>query len=163
MTNNKWIFFIFLLSVTVIILIWIIIPLRPEFFKNQDTAYNGINALFTGLAFAGVIYTVLLQKEELKLQRSELNLARKELQRAADAQKESEKALKIQAQSMELQARLIAISNLINALEYYKGSTTLTKDSTLPFKDINATRLQLLELLTAHSYEFLDIKKEALK
>lgn len=163
MTTNKWILGIFLLSMVAIVLIWIIAPHLLIFFNNQDTAYNAVNALFTGLAFAGVIYTVLLQREELKLQRQELVLTRQELKRAADAQKESEKALKIQAESMELQARLIAISNLLEALEYYKGSTSLTKDSTSPFRNINATREKLLELLTDHSYEFLDLRKKARK
>ena len=36
--------------------------------------FGGVNALFTGLAFAGVIYTILLQRRELELQREELRL-----------------------------------------------------------------------------------------
>ncbi len=37
------------------------------------------NALFSGLAFAGVIYAIMLQKKELSLQRDELQLTREEL------------------------------------------------------------------------------------
>src|SRR5918994_4689704 len=48
--------------------------------------FGGVNALFTGLAFAGVIYTILLQSNELELQREELRLNREELHRSADAQ-----------------------------------------------------------------------------
>lgn len=34
--------------------------------------FGAVNALFSGLAFAGIIFTVLLQREELRLQRGEL-------------------------------------------------------------------------------------------
>lgn len=41
--------------------------------------FGAINALFSGLAFAGLIYTILLQHEELGLQRQELADTRDEL------------------------------------------------------------------------------------
>jgi hypothetical protein len=40
--------------------------------------FGAVNALFSGLAFAGIIITILLQREELSLQRSELQLTRSE-------------------------------------------------------------------------------------
>lgn len=43
---------------------------------NQGTfgdMFGAVNALFSGLAFAGLIATLLYQREELKLQRKELN------------------------------------------------------------------------------------------
>jgi hypothetical protein len=48
--------------------------------------FGGVNALFTGLAFAGLIYTILLQRRELELQRDERRLTREELHRSAEAQ-----------------------------------------------------------------------------
>lgn len=42
--------------------------------------FGAINALFSGLAFAGVIYAIFLQKNELSLQRTELELTRNELE-----------------------------------------------------------------------------------
>ena len=42
--------------------------------------FGAINALFSGLAFAGVIYAILLQRKELSLQREELVLTRGELE-----------------------------------------------------------------------------------
>lgn len=41
--------------------------------------FGGLNALFTALAFAALIYTVLLQRDELSLQRRELAGQRKQL------------------------------------------------------------------------------------
>jgi hypothetical protein len=48
--------------------------------------YGPINALFAGLAFAGIIAAILLQRQELQLQRQELASTREELARTADAQ-----------------------------------------------------------------------------
>ena len=42
--------------------------------------FGALTALFSGLAFAGIIFTILLQKEELELQRQELKLTRKEFE-----------------------------------------------------------------------------------
>ena len=42
--------------------------------------FGAANALFSGLAFAGIIYAVLLQRKELQLQRQELVATRKELE-----------------------------------------------------------------------------------
>lgn len=63
--------------------------------------FGSINALFSGLAFAGVVIAIWLQREELKLQREELRLQRlevaanrEELARAATAQEESREALR---------------------------------------------------------------------
>lgn len=44
-------------------------------------SFGVLTALFSGLAFAGIIFTILLQREELKLQRKELTLTREELTR----------------------------------------------------------------------------------
>lgn len=42
--------------------------------------FGAVNALFSGLAFAGLFYAILLQRQELALQREELSLARQEMQ-----------------------------------------------------------------------------------
>ena len=54
-------------------------PLKEDKGEFGDT-FGALNALFAGLAFAGVIYAILLQQRELKLQREELELQRKELE-----------------------------------------------------------------------------------
>jgi hypothetical protein len=56
--------------------------------------FGSINALFSGLAFVGVIVAILLQKQELGLQRRELRDSRVEMKRTADAQEAAELALK---------------------------------------------------------------------
>lgn len=41
-------------------------------------SFGAINALFSGLALGGIIYTIFLQREELKKQREELSMTRQE-------------------------------------------------------------------------------------
>lgn len=48
--------------------------------------FGAVNALFSGLAMAGVIYAVLLQQNELALQRQELRAQRQEMSRTVGAQ-----------------------------------------------------------------------------
>lgn len=42
--------------------------------------FGAVNALFSGLAFVGVVFAILLQSNELRLQRKELKLTRDELE-----------------------------------------------------------------------------------
>jgi hypothetical protein len=88
---------------------------------NFGDSFGGINALFSGLAFAGIIYTILLQKKELTLQRQELVDTRVELRRSADAQERSERAFQKQIEVMNLSARLNALNS---AVEYYNSKAT---------------------------------------
>jgi len=62
--------------------------------KYFSTTFSAINSLFAGFAFAGMIYTIILQSKELQLQREELSLTRSELAKSAIAQeKQVEMAL----------------------------------------------------------------------
>jgi len=75
--------------------------------------FGVVNAFFSACAFAGIIFTILLQREELELQREELKLTRAELKRSALAQEKSEYALSCQAKAANLSAQLSSISHLI--------------------------------------------------
>ena len=83
-----------------IIAIWIIATVIIWFvFKDWSKSgtfgdtFGAINSLFSGLALAGIIYTIYLQKTELSLQRKELEYTRLELKRTADAQESSGKLM----------------------------------------------------------------------
>ena len=58
--------------------------------------FGAVNALFSGLAFAGLIFTIILQKKELALQREELTETRAELKGQKEQLEEQNKTLKIQ-------------------------------------------------------------------
>lgn len=75
--------------------------------------FGGLNAIFSGTALVGVIVSILLQREELRLQGEELRMTRGELRRTAEAQEKAERALQEQAEAMRLTARLNSINTLI--------------------------------------------------
>lgn len=58
--------------------------------------FGAVNSLFSGLAVAGLIYTIYLQKEELRLQREELQQTREEMSRQTKEFDEQNKTLQIQ-------------------------------------------------------------------
>ena len=83
--------------------------------------FGAVNALFSGLAFAGLIVTLLYQKEELKLQREELKETRNELNAQKLEFQEQNKTMKRQRfentffNMLSLQQEIVA--NL--SYEYY--------------------------------------------
>ena len=80
--NNQLIHWVILILIIYIAVEFTIIFL----FKDWTTrgtfgdSFGAINALFSGFAFAGLIYTIYLQREELGLQRDELKMTRIELE-----------------------------------------------------------------------------------
>lgn len=83
--------------------------------------FGVVNALFSGLAFAGLVYAILLQREDLALQREELKLTRDELKRTATAQEQAEIALRAQADAANQSARLSAINFLLGHYQSERG------------------------------------------
>ena len=113
-----------------------------------------VNSLFSGLAFAGLIYTIHLQQQELSLQREELQLTRVELKRSAEAQEKSEIALSSQAVASAQSARLSAINYLLahyeSELHSYKGMAFVGNDPRLERKlALEKKRAVLLSQLDA--------------
>ena len=76
-------------------------------------SFGSINALFSGIALAGIIYTMHLQRKELGLQRKELRENRKELARTAKAQENSEKSQRKQAENLKITAKLNALTAMV--------------------------------------------------
>lgn len=69
--------------------------------------FGAFTALVSGLAFAGIIIAILLQRQDLELQREELRLQRQELARPAEA-------LEQQIGTERLTAQLTARASLIS-------------------------------------------------
>ncbi len=87
--------------------------------------FGAVNALFSGLAFAGVIIAVILQKNELALQRRELSAS-------VEAQQGSSESLAEQVAMLELSSRLSAIATLISA---YGRELTVIEQTDQPIQD----------------------------
>ncbi len=109
--------------IILVIVIWmistVIIIVGLDNWSDRGTfgdLFGAVNALFSGLAFAGLIYTIVLQKQDLEIQRNEITLNRTELKKTAKAQQNSEKALIEQVEQMKVASKLNALKTLI---DYY--------------------------------------------
>ncbi len=90
--------------------------------------FGALNAMFSGLAFLGIIYTITLQREELGLQRKELELTRQELKRTAEAQELSQQELAKQAASLKAAAKLSGLSSLLQRYTALKRDDSWNAD-----------------------------------
>jgi len=107
-TNNLWLLALF---VILICLAWIFVPLLlvnwlstknlPDNAGVIGDMFGSVNALFAGLAFLLLIWSVFQSNKAIKIQQEELSLQRVEL-------KESREVLKDQAESQEKMIEAIA-------------------------------------------------------
>ena len=77
--NIYWLF----IGVIVLFLLNATLTLFLDSWSDRGTfgdQFGAVNALFSGLAFAGLIVTILLQRRDLHLQRKDLRMQRKELE-----------------------------------------------------------------------------------
>jgi len=114
-----------LLIITIIItIVWLLsfIVIKVVFKNNYSTMgqfgdlFGSINSLYSGLAFAGLIYTIFLQRNELELQRKELQDTHDEVVRTSNKQ-----ALQLKLNS--LNAKLLAYSIILNPQSGMKNRT----------------------------------------
>lgn len=89
-------------------------PDKQSAFGSQ---FGATAALFSGLAFVGVIYAILLQSQELRLQREELKLTRKEMEETREEIEGQKKALELQSETMIKQQFESTFFTILNRLD----------------------------------------------
>jgi hypothetical protein len=77
-----------------------------------ESKFDPLNALFSGLAFWGVIYAILLQRNELALQRKELELTRNEVR----GQKEQLETQNLTMKQQRFENTFFSLLNLFNSI-----------------------------------------------
>ncbi|MBL9140460.1 MAG: hypothetical protein JNK53_01220 [Phycisphaerae bacterium] len=85
-------------------------------------AFGTVNALFSGLALLGVVYAILLQREDLELQRKELRASIKAQEDAALAQASQ---ARIAAMTAALSAKQYISESLAEAAKHGSGVTKI--------------------------------------
>lgn len=101
---------VFIYASALIYFTWPISELSIDKSAVFGDSFGLLTSLFSGLAFAGLIITILMQKDELALQREELSLTREEL----SGQKEE---LKAQNQTLRIQRFENTFFNMLQILE----------------------------------------------
>jgi hypothetical protein len=127
-----------LLGIAVIVL-WIGIPAAairwlgsPANAGEFGDVFGSITALFTGLAFAGVVYAIILQQRELSLQREQLSLARTELTTIAMNQQESLASFGKQLAELQKGRSARAVIDILDYLNSSGASQARATVFTLP-------------------------------
>ncbi len=125
-SNSKKIssFVVFCCICVGVVLLWFfngfIYPLMVksvEFRALTGDSFGSVNALFSGLAFAGLIYTIFMQREELALQRAELAMQREQMRETKNEIAKQAVMQEAQVKAMIAQIQVTAFQTEINALQ----------------------------------------------
>ena len=104
--DKKYLIIFVITALSIIIFLAISGVLINHYAKWDRGSYGDMfglaNALFSGLAFAGIIVTILMQRKELQLQRLDGKLTRKEHKRSALAQENISKLNSLSAELLNL-------------------------------------------------------------
>lgn len=151
------------------------LPTVPEQIENSDKtklenvgekygtygdSYGSLNTLFSGLAFAVLIISMIMQRQELKAQREELAAQRGELTAQREEAEKSNKIAEGQRKITEQQATLIKqqidearIQNFYTSLfQYLKDLDLLIENSKVWAINGNATEHRKIITTFAHSF-----------
>ena len=86
--------------------------------------FGAVNALFSGLAFAGLIYTIILQRHDLKLQRRDLRLQREELALTRKEMEEQTAEFEKQNETLKIQRFENTFFNMLSQFQKVVNSLT---------------------------------------
>ncbi len=89
---------------------------------TESSKFDPLNALFSGLAFWGVIYAILLQRSELALQRRELELTRGEVRGQKKQLEAQNLTLKQQRFENTFFSLLDLFNGIVNSIEITRPS-----------------------------------------
>ena len=99
------------------------------------------------MAFAGLIYNIVLQKQDLELQRKEIALNRTELKKTSKAQQHSEKALIEQVEQMKIASKLNALKTLIDYYNIQISNPNNSEEIIAKAKEKRKATIQEIDLL----------------
>lgn len=103
------------------ILLWFLSGVGIMFFLDDwsdrgtfGDLFGAVNALFSGLAFAGLLFSLIENRKQISSQQEELLINRKELLKARKIQEKTEKAIEAQVTQIQNTARLSGLNTLVN-------------------------------------------------
>ncbi|MEK9566825.1 MAG: hypothetical protein VW125_06935 [Flavobacteriaceae bacterium] len=119
--------------ILLVVLIWALSAVLIMFFLSEwsdrgtfGDLFGAVNALFSALAFAVLIYTIILQREEIKQNREEIVLNRKELEKSSKLQRKAQEVLIKQVEQTHLSAQMNAMRTLV---DYYNNQISNPKST----------------------------------
>lgn len=114
----------------------IFLPFSKEARGTFGDQFGVVNALFSGLAFAGLIYTIILQRKDLKIQkrdllyqRRELELTRKELELTRKEMEEQTAEFEKQNESLRIQRFENTFFNMLSQFQEVVNNLSVNSSS----------------------------------
>lgn len=89
--------------------------------------FGAVNALFSGLAFAGLIYTIILQRRDLALQRDDLRLQREELALTRHEMEEQTAEFEKQNETLKIQRFENTFFNMLSQFQEVVNNLKVSK------------------------------------
>lgn len=98
----------------------------PTWRGSFGDQFGAVNALFSGLAFAGLIYTIILQRRDLELQRNDLRLQREELILTRKEMEDQTAEFEKQNETMRIQRFENTFFNMLSQFQEVVNSLSVT-------------------------------------
>ncbi|MGY6650355.1 hypothetical protein [Wenyingzhuangia sp. IMCC45574] len=134
--------------IVLVILVWAISTILISYFLPNwadrgsfGDSFGALNALFSALAFAVLIYTIVLQQDEIKENRREIELNRKELSKSSKLQQKSQEVLMQQVEQTHLTAKMNAMRILV---DYYNNQILNPKNTEETIEKAKLKRKQII-------------------
>lgn len=113
--------------ILLIFIVWLVSGIVLYFVPDHGTfgdMFGAVNALFSGLAFASLIYTIFLQRHELKLQREELSLTRNEIKEQKEYLAAQNEVLRTQNFENTFFQLLKLLNDIVNSIDLVASDRT---------------------------------------
>lgn len=123
-SNMHWLF----VGVIILFILNGTLTLFIEKWSDRGTfgdQFGAVNALFSGLAFAGLIITILLQRRDLELQRNDLKLQRKELELTRQEMEEQTAEFEKQNETLKIQRFENTFFNMLSQFQEVVNSLSV--------------------------------------
>ncbi len=123
--DQTWFAFVMLgIIAAVIVGLWLKVPqclgegLKPAEEKGTfGDSFGSVNALFTGLAFAGLVFSILLQQRQIRLQRADFLRQLEEMEGSRKTVEEQNRLLATQNQLMRGQTDVAMVELEAQAMQ----------------------------------------------
>ena len=103
--------------------------------------FGAVNALFSGLAFAGLIYTIILQRQDLKLQRRDLRLQREELALTRKEMEEQTAEFEKQNETLRIQRFENTFFNMLSQFQDVVNNLSVTARVNMEYVDLSGREI----------------------
>ena len=132
---------------------------------NKDPTWRGtfgdqfgaVNALFSGLAFAGLIYTIILQRRDLELQRNDLKLQREELALTRKEMEEQTAEFEKQNETLRIQRFENTFFNMLSQFQEVVNSLSVT--ARVNMENVEYVGRDVFSVLFTNVTVYVDIPK----